>query len=341
MLNSFRTMDNGNLNNLYQVAYDDGNWATKVITNDAEVMYTSGVTPVMNSMDANEDGKDIITIEGEKFIVGESRDAMQYNKSNDKYALIRMLPAIAYSITKSNLSHVQDIALAIGTPLTQAALLKDQYIEYFKGKEVNFVYKNESFHLTFPYVQCYPQDYAVMLRNYDKHFKCQTVSILADIGGGTTDVLILEHIANKLSGGKTPVVKNKKTFNIGIIHLVNQIKSELSVMGIDARDEIILNAIQGETVCHKYADYIGKTCVAFAEKFVRDLVSMLKENGYDLSYPVFFIGGGYKLLQVYFNKYDDEIFKIADFDALENARSFLWLLKEQMKKEAKGMMLCG
>lgn len=341
-------MYNVNLNNdneLLIVGFDDGNSKTKVATDDAEVMYDNGVTPLMYTSDGKEEEKDrdIITIGDEKIAVGESRDSMQRNKVKDNYAIARFLPAVSYAIDQyynkkrvilgDNIVRRMKIALAIGAPLTQTSVLREEYINSFIGSVVNYEYKGIEYELEIPYVRCYPQNYAVMLKNYNEHFKEKKISILVDIGGGTTDVMILEHVRNRITGVSTPVVKNKNSFNIGVIHLLNQIKRELNVVGIDAREEIIMEAIQGGIFAHKNYEYIKRVCETITDKFARELIAMLRENGYDLSYPVYFIGGGYQLLKSYIDR-DKSILMSGSFDALENARAFKWLMETELNKKS-------
>lgn len=328
---------------LLVVGFDDGNSKTKVVTDDAEVMYDSGVTPLMYSSSGEEEDKDrdIITIGNDKVAVGESRDSMQLNKVKDNYAIARMLPAVSYAIERyydeknirldNSVTRQKKIALAIGAPLTQTAVLRKEYIDAFIGSVASWKYKGINYEIEIPYVRCYPQNYAAMMKNYNENFKEKKISILVDIGGGTTDVMILEHVRNRISGKSEPSVKNKNSFNVGVIHLLNQIKRELSVVGIDAREEIILEAIQGGSFSHKNYEYIQNVCETITDKFVRELIAMLRENGYDLSYPTYFIGGGYQLLKGYIDR-DKSILMSGSFDALENSRAFKWLLETELSK---------
>ena len=328
---------------LLVVGFDDGNSKAKISTDNVEVMYDSGVTPLMYTSSGEEEDKDrdIITIGDNKVAVGESRDSMQRNKVKDNYAIARMLPAVSYAIERycadrnirldNSVTRRQKIALAIGTPLTQASVLRKEYIDAFIGSVVAWKYKGINYEIEVPHVRCYPQNYAPMLKNYNDYFKEKKISIMVDIGGGTTDVMILEHVRNRITGTSEPVVKNKNSFNVGVIHLLNQIKRELSVVGIDAREEIILEAIQGGSFSHKNYEYIQNVCETITDKFVRELIAMLRENGYDLSYPTYFIGGGYQLLKGYIDR-DKTILMSGSFDALENARAFRWLLETELNK---------
>lgn len=282
------------------------------------IKYKSGVREVINTVGINPDAR-LISCNGKTLLVGETRNAMQYDKTSNSNMMSLALPIIAEKIEMEYEPKTQTISLGIGVPLTQMRNLRDKYVSYFKGQNIVFTYKGKEYNVTFGNVRCYPQGYSVLLHHYDEIIADSADEMnIIDIGGGTTD-------AFKLIKGK-PSTETFRTLNIGVIHLLNRIRTEMDAEGIQVSDEMLLSAIRGKRIMHKKSDYIKRTCVSFTRDYVSELVAELEASGYDLSLPTVWIGGGYQLFKEYIGK-NEKIFTIKEFDEFANAKAYEWLIR--------------
>lgn len=298
---------------------DIGNHDTEGSNN---IKYKSGAREVINAAGINPDAR-LVFCNDKTLLVGEIRSAMQYDKTSNLNMLALTLPIIAEKIEQEFEPRKQTISLGIGVPLTQMRNLRDKYVTYFKGKNVTFTYKKNEYDVTFGDVRCYPQGYSVLLHHYAEIMKpngteeIQALNVI-DIGGGTAD-------AFQMINGK-PSTDTFRTFNMGVIHLLNRIKTEMDAEGIQVSDELLLLAIQKKHIFHKKANCIEKICVSFATEYVNEMIAELETSGYDLSLPTVWIGGGYQLFKEYISK-NEKIFTIKEFDEFANAKAYEWLIR--------------
>lgn len=292
---------------------DHGNDSFKSSNN---VRYYSGVKEVINITGMDSDSN-IVGYDGKTYLVGESRNAMQRDKTLNNNMLIQTLPAIGKKIKEEHEPHEQSVALGIGVPLTQMRNLRESYVNYFLGKKVDFTYNGEEYCINFVQVRCYPQGYSAMLHNY-KELAGAKEYLVIDIGGGTVDAFKIV--------GKQKDMTTFRTFNMGTVHLANRIRTEFDADGINISDNMLESAVLGEKILHKRAEYIERTCTSFTSAYVDELLGQLKTT-YDMSLPVVWVGGGYQLFKGYIQK-DDSIYIFKEFDAFANAKAYEWLIRE-------------
>lgn len=287
----------------------------------------SSITGTSNTLELN----------GIKYAFGTEVEQMIEDKSQNADMLIQLLACIAEDAVKKGIGKDPGsngmprkikAALGIGMPLKYYGnkKLREAYIKYFSEKFKNnvFRYAGEVFDITFVYVKCYPQAYAVYKVNKSKLTDQEYIMI--DIGANTIDSL-------KVVNGH-PAEGSLFTFRKGVNHLLDEIRDELETEGIRLSRETLTDIIiHGRKIRHKRADFIQTVCISHADKFISEVIGTLKQK-YDLSLPVIWIGGGYQFMKDYIKK-DADIFTVEEFDTFANADAYEVLVRANYAKDLK------
>lgn len=289
---------------------DKGNFYVK---DSNHVYYKSGCKQI--SSDAENDST--IFYEGKLYSVGESRNAMILDKTQNEDMWIQCLPAIAEAIEKEGKSSFGAVKLAIGVPLKQYRQYKECYENYFKSRSCKFIYKGKRYSVMISDCKCYPQGFAAYLHHYGDLSQFRECNII-DIGGGTVDVF-------KVVAGK-PVTSSFKSFYSGTISLVNDIAETLSNGEINVSEDMLCDAISSKELIHRRANVIYQVAAEKAEDYVKELTGQLAENGFDLDTPCVLIGGGAILLKDYLTA-SDKLYIVQTYDNFANADAFAWLME--------------
>lgn len=159
-------------------------------------------------------------------------------------------------------------------------------------------------------VMVFPQAFAAVVPQSDMVLNTSRLFII-DIGGYTTDVLLLQN-------GK-PDLQFCRSLETGVITLNNEVIRKVSSqydMKID--DEHISNVLQGK---EKYLpDEVREVIYTAAKLHANDILNQLRELQIDLrSNPAIFIGGGSILLQSYLS--ESPLAGTAEFIDLPNANA--------------------
>lgn len=244
---------------------------------------------------------DLLKHNGLYYVPSQERIAYMQDKtgSNDYFNLT--LIAAAKELKSRGLLHTKQsipIRFGVGLPPSHFTIrrkkedspLIERFKAYFNRGLVCFEYEDNPFSLDIKSVDVFPQGFSATVSEYAS-IKKEPVFYLVDIGGYTTEVLILR------SGNIDPEIC--ESFDFGLIHLYNKIERSIHhFLGMQFKEELIDLKI---TEC-SHEDNINVTAedreilnIIFdeAQKYTSNMIGKLLEFGVDLrTSPAMFIGGG-------------------------------------------------
>jgi len=238
---------------------------------------------------------EVLEYNGEFWTLSGQRLPYRRDKTRDESFFILTLFAIAKELAYAGpLPSAEKIDLAVGLPPEHYGLLKDKFRDYFKrNQSVQFIYNDKPITIMIRDVFVYPQAFAAIAPQ-----KCQLKHhlrlFLVDIGGYTTDVLLLRQ-------GK-PDMQFCRSLETGVITMNNDIIRRVGALhDMQIEDEHISAVLAGkETILpEEVKDTIRKS----AEQHAINILNQLRELKVDLrSNPAVFIGGGSALFRDYLEK---------------------------------------
>ena len=172
------------------IAIDHGNYAIKT----PHFSFVSGLTEhkVKPPM-----AEEVLEYGGSYWTLSGLRLPYMRDKTKDERYWILTLFAIAKELEKSgNTSPMVEADLAVGLPPEHYAL-RQRFADYFKRGRVNFVYNGAPICLLIRHVFVYPQAYAAVVPQAGRLKEIPRTFII-DIGGYTTDVMLLRNAAPDL-----------------------------------------------------------------------------------------------------------------------------------------------
>ena len=212
------------------------------------------------------------------------------DKTQDDRFFILTLFAIARELVRTGSSSpLSQIDLAVGLPPEHYGVLKDRFANYFRRKDpIRFVYHDRPYMIAINHVLVFPQAYAAVIPNSDLVIKTARL-FLVDIGGYTTDVLLLRY-------GK-PDLQFCRSLESGIITMNNEIIRKVnSLHDLLIDDEHISAVLSGQDTI--LPSEVQKTITDATHLHANNILNQLRELQIDLrSNPVVFIGGGSLLLK--------------------------------------------
>ncbi len=270
------------------IAIDHGNHACKTVHfNFVSGLAQHSVRPPM--------ADEVLEYNGEFWTLSGQRLPYRRDKTRDESFFILTLFAIAKELANAGpLPSAEKIDLAVGLPPEHYGLLKDKFRDYFKrNQSVQFIYNDKPITIMIRDVFVYPQAFAAIAPQ-----KCQLKHhlrlFLVDIGGYTTDVLLLRQ-------GK-PDMQFCRSLETGVITMNNDIIRRVGALhDMQIEDEHISAVLAGkETILpEEVKDTIRKS----AEQHAINILNQLRELKVDLrSNPAVFIGGGSALFRDYLEK---------------------------------------
>ena len=270
------------------IAIDHGNHACKSIHfNFVSGLAQHSVRPPM--------ADEVLEYNGEFWTLSGQRLPYRRDKTRDESFFILTLFAIAKELAFAGpLPSAEKVDLAVGLPPEHYGLLKDKFRDYFKrNQSVQFIYNDKPITIMIRDVFVYPQAFAAIAPQ-----KCQLKHhlrlFLVDIGGYTTDVLLLRQ-------GK-PDMQFCRSLETGVITMNNDIIRRVGALhDMQIEDEHISAVLAGkETLLpEEVKDTIRKS----AEQHAINILNQLRELKVDLrSNPAVFIGGGSALFRDYLEK---------------------------------------
>lgn len=270
------------------IAIDHGNHACKTVHfNFVSGLAQHSVRPPM--------ADEVLEYNGEFWTLSGQRLPYRRDKTRDESFFILTLFAIAKELAFAGpLPSAEKVDLAVGLPPEHYGLLKDKFRDYFKrNQSVQFIYNDKPITIMIRDVFVYPQAFAAIAPQ-----KCQLKHhlrlFLVDIGGYTTDVLLLRQ-------GK-PDMQFCRSLETGVITMNNDIIRRVGALhDMQIEDEHISAVLAGkETILpEEVKDTIRKS----AEQHAINILNQLRELKVDLrSNPAVFIGGGSALFRDYLEK---------------------------------------
>ncbi len=270
------------------IAIDHGNHACKTVHfNFVSGLAQHSVRPPM--------ADEVLEYNGEFWTLSGQRLPYRRDKTRDESFFILTLFAIAKELANAGpLPSAEKVDLAVGLPPEHYGLLKDKFRDYFKrNQSVQFIYNDKPITIMIRDVFVYPQAFAAIAPQ-----KCQLKHhlrlFLVDIGGYTTDVLLLRQ-------GK-PDMQFCRSLETGVITMNNDIIRRVGALhDMQIEDEHISAVLAGkETILpEEVKDTIRKS----AEQHAINILNQLRELKVDLrSNPAVFIGGGSALFRDYLEK---------------------------------------
>ena len=270
------------------IAIDHGNHACKSVHfNFVSGLAQHSVRPPM--------ADEVLEYNGEFWTLSGQRLPYRRDKTRDESFFILTLFAIAKELAFAGpLPSAEKIDLAVGLPPEHYGLLKDKFRDYFKrNQSVQFIYNDKPITIMIRVVFVYPQAFAAIAPQKSQ-LKHHLRLFLVDIGGYTTDVLLLRQ-------GK-PDMQFCRSLETGVITMNNDIIRRVGALhDMQIEDEHISAVLAGkETILpEEVKDTIRKS----AEQHAINILNQLRELKVDLrSNPAVFIGGGSALFRDYLEK---------------------------------------
>lgn len=270
------------------IAIDHGNHACKSVHfNFVSGLAQHSVRPPM--------ADEVLEYNGEFWTLSGQRLPYRRDKTRDESFFILTLFAIAKELAFAGpLPSAEKIDLAVGLPPEHYGLLKDKFRDYFKrNQSVQFIYNDKPITIMIRDVFVYPQAFAAIAPQKSQ-LKHHLRLFLVDIGGYTTDVLLLRQ-------GK-PDMQFCRSLETGVITMNNDIIRRVGALhDMQIEDEHIIAVLAGkETILPvEVKDTIRKS----AEQHAINILNQLRELKVDLrSNPAVFIGGGSALFRDYLEK---------------------------------------
>ena len=270
------------------IAIDHGNHACKTVHhNFVSGLAQHSVRPPM--------ADEVLEYNGEYWTLSGQRLPYRRDKTRDESFFILTLFAIAKELAFAGpLPSAEKIDLAVGLPPEHYGLLRDKFRDYFKrNQSVQFIYNDKPVTIMIRDVFVYPQAFAAIAPQKSQ-LKHHLRLFLVDIGGYTTDVLLLRQ-------GK-PDMQFCRSLETGVITMNNDIIRRVGALhDMQIEDEHISAVLAGkETILpEEVKDTIRKS----AEQHAINILNQLRELKVDLrSNPAVFIGGGSALFRDYLEK---------------------------------------
>lgn len=238
---------------------------------------------------------EVLEYEGKFWTLSGKRLSYRRDKNQDESYFILTLFAIAWEMSYSgNYNSTEKVHLAVGLPPEHFGLLREKFANYFKRPHsIYFSYNDKPYTIMMGNVYVYPQAFSAIAPRKTQ-LKHHLQLFLVDIGGYTTDVLLLR-------SGK-PDMQFCRSLEMGVITMNNDIIRRVNAlhdMRID--DEHISAVLAGkETIL---PEAVKKTNRESAGHHAKDILDKLRELQVDLrANPAVFIGGGSILFREYLEK---------------------------------------
>jgi plasmid segregation protein ParM len=302
------------------IGVDNGNANTKTV----HTVFTSGITehdvkpPI---------GDELIKYNNKYYTLSGDRSPYTRDKTKDKTCFILTLFALSKEILEEDkYEPVIDLDLGVGLPPEHYGLQKEKFAKYFKsfGDTIEYEYNGKNFILNINSVHVFPQAYAAVAQKASE-LKTYTRTYIIDIGGYTTDILLL----NK---GK-PDLTCCRSIENGIIKMNNTIKGRVnSAYDMKIEEDHIYDVLSGRKTILK--EDVKDMIKAEAAKHATTILNELRELEIDLrTNPAIFVGGGALLLQEFIEKSDMTVMVEFMPDISANAVGYTILTNGALRKK--------
>ena len=184
---------------------------------------------------------EVLEYDGSFWTLSGKRLSYQRDKTRDESYFILSLFAMAKEMIRAGMNGgVERVHLAVGLPPEHYGILREKFSQYFKRSEsIRFIYNDKAFTIMIGNVFVYPQAYAAIApqkSQLNHHLRV----FLVDIGGYTTDVLLLRN-------GK-PDMQFCRSLEMGVITMNNDIIRRVGALhDMRIEDEHISAVLSGKT----------------------------------------------------------------------------------------------
>lgn len=238
---------------------------------------------------------EVLEYEGKFWTLSGKRLSYRRDKTQDESYFILTLFAIAREMSYSgNYNSTEKVHLAVGLPPEHFGLLREKFANYFKRPHsIYFSYNDKPYTIMMGNVYVYPQAFSAIAPRKTQ-LKHHIQLFLVDIGGYTTDVLLLR-------SGK-PDMQFCRSLEMGVITMNNDIIRRVNALhDMRIEDKHISAVLAGkETIL---PEAVKKTIRESAGHHAKDILDKLRELQVDLrANPAVFIGGGSILFREYLEK---------------------------------------
>ena len=238
---------------------------------------------------------EVLEYEGKFWTLSGKRLSYRRDKTQDESYFILTLFAIAREMSYSgNYNSTEKVHLAVGLPPEHFGLLREKFANYFKRPHsIYFSYNDKPYTIMMGNVYVYPQAFSAIAPRKTQ-LKHHIQLFLVDIGGYTTDVLLLR-------SGK-PDMQFCRSLEMGVMTMNNDIIRRVNALhDMRIEDEHISAVLAGkETIL---PEAVKKTIRESAGHHAKDILDKLRELQVDLrANPAVFIGGGSALFRDYLEK---------------------------------------
>ena len=235
---------------------------------------------------------EVLEYEGKFWTLSGKRLSYRRDKTQDESYFILTLFAIAREMkSNGNYNSSEKVHLAVGLPPEHYGLLRDKFASYFKRpRSIYFTYNDKPYTILVGNVYVYPQAFSAIAPR-KAQLKHHLQVFLVDIGGYTTDVLLLR-------SGK-PDMQFCRSLEMGVITMNNDIIRRVGALhDMRIEDEHISAVLAGqETIL---PETVKKTIRESAARHAKEILDKLRELQVDLrANPAVFIGGGSILFRDY------------------------------------------
>ena len=250
---------------------------------------------------------EVLEYEGKFWTLSGKRLSYRRDKTQDDSYFILTLFAIAREMKYAgNYNTTEKVHLAVGLPPEHYGLLRTRFADYFKRPHsIYFTYNDTHYTIMIGNVYVYPQAFAAIAPQ-KAQLKSHLQVFLVDIGGYTTDVLLLR------SG--RPDMQYCRSLEMGLITMNNDIIRRVGALhDMRIEDEHISAVLAGqETIL---PESVKKTIRESADRHAKDILDKLRELQVDLrANSAVFIGGG----SVLFRKYLENSSMVASAAFVDN-----------------------
>lgn len=250
---------------------------------------------------------EVLEYEGKFWTLSGKRLSYRRDKTQDDSYFILTLFAIAREMKYAgNYNTTENVHLAVGLPPEHYGLLRTRFADYFKRPHsIYFTYNDKHYTIMIGNVYVYPQAFAAIAPQ-KAQLKSHLQVFLVDIGGYTTDVLLLR------SG--RPDMQYCRSLEMGLITMNNDIIRRVGALhDMRIEDEHISAVLAGqETIL---PESVKKTIRESADRHAKDILDKLRELQVDLrANSAVFIGGG----SVLFRKYLENSSMVASAAFVDN-----------------------
>ena len=275
-------------NNTLIIGVDTGNRQVKTVN----FCFTSGLA----SHDIKPFTDKWLKYDGTYYSLSSERIPYMRDKSTDDRFFILSLFAIAAELEFAGIRECdspRDIKLGLGIPpghFASSDLLSAKMEKYYTRNDglINFEYCGRNYSLRITSATICPQGYSAVIP-YLETISLEPSTYVVDIGGFTTDVLLLKH--------GVPDLNVCHSFEFGIIPFCNRVEQQvLAAHSLTVTTDMIECVLRN--IKHNVPKHVVDKIMKEKELYISDMLLRFREYKFTLPTSVtYFVGGGASLFK--------------------------------------------